>query len=126
MTALDDKLVPKVLAIVAKYGKDVVFTTVAAKEFSPTTRVGIETGKKQFTKKVTPPEYYSTRQLSDTVLVDDLRVFLPASGLEFTLAVAMMVEFDDMKFRVVRAGPVYSGTLIAVWELQLRRGDGRN
>jgi hypothetical protein len=126
MTALDDRLILKVLAIVAKYGKTVTFTTVATKEFSPTTRVGIEAGKVQYPKKVTPPANYSTRQLSDTVLADDLQIYLPASGLEFTPVVAMMVEFDDMKFRVVRAGPIYTGTSVALWDLQLRRGDGRN
>jgi len=121
-TALDAKLVPRALAIVTKYGLDAEFEVMLVSQYSAESGGTVETGPVTHTKKVSPPSPFEQRFIDGVAIrQDDLEVYLPGSGLEFTPAVDMTVRIEKVAYRVVAAGPVYSGEQVAVFRLQLRR-----
>lgn len=122
MTTLDDRLIPRVLEIVKRYGKTVTFTVPGAQAYDPATGKNTITGATTYTKQVTPPQGYSPT-LVDKDLADkgDLQVFLPAMGLEFTPNTVMKVTVDGQIYTIVTVGPIYTGERIALYELQLRK-----
>lgn len=120
-TALDDRLVPRALDTIDRYGKKVVFTVIGTATYDPATGAVTESGKKTYTKKVSPPGAYLDRYVDgDLIRRGDLRCIIAASGLEFTPVNGLQVDFDSKVFRVMSVKPIYSGEQVAVYELQLR------
>jgi hypothetical protein len=121
-TSLDTTLVPRALELVTEYGQDAVFEVPATKTYDATTGLTAETSPTDHTKKVTPPEPYDKRWIDgDLIQVDDVRVYLPASGLTFTPTRGYKVTLASSDvFRIIRVVPIYTGESIALYEIGLR------
>lgn len=121
-TALDNKLVPKTLAIINKVGRNMDFTLPLASSYDPATGAGIESIWTTYTVKVSPPIDYEQRYVDgDSVQRGDARIFMAASGLPLTPVRDMLVEFDGVTFKAISILPIYSGEQIAAYEVQLRK-----
>jgi hypothetical protein len=119
---LDDRLVPKVLEIVQKYGKIVGFVVPTSQTYDPATGTNTVTTPVTYNKKVTPPQNYSSRLIDgQNILAGDCQIFLPASGLTFAPVAGMKVTIASQTWAIVNAGPIYTGESIALYELQLRK-----
>ncbi len=87
---------------------------------SPTTTTG--------TFKISPPERFNTGRVDgSTILATDLMSLVSAKDLDddgFDMTPAddatITVEFGGVTYAVVGVGSVYSGDLVAAYELQLR------
>jgi len=121
-TALDAELVPLALALVTEFGLNAEFEVMLVSQYDAESGGTIETGPVTRTKKVSPPSPFEQRFIDGVAIrQDDLEVYLPGSGLEFTPAVDMTVRIGRVAYRVVTVGPIHSGELVAVYRLQLRR-----
>lgn len=123
MTALDDKLIPKTYTLVETYGVDAVFYVelVEPEDYDPTTGHTTEDTDAGVTRKVTPPEPYEERMVDgDIVQHDDMRIYLPSSELSFTPENGMKVVIASLPWKAVAIDPIYSGTSICLYEIQLR------
>ena len=121
-TSLDKTLVPVVLAIINKVGRDMDFTFPRASSYNPVDGVGSEAIRKTLTVKASPPIDFEQRYIDgDSVRRGDVRIFLAASGLAFTPERDMLVKFDNEEFKTVAVLPLHSGEQIAAFELQMRR-----
>lgn len=73
-------------------------------------------------RKSSPPMAYAKKYIDgQSVHEGDMMTMVAASGLTFDPATGMQVLFDGTKWNIVRVSPIYSGDLIAVYELQLRQ-----
>lgn len=121
MTVLDDRLVPKTKEILDRLGKSM---DLAVKDEGTYNANGSVTGQTESTQTVTasPPIEYTSRLIDgDVIKLGDVQVFVAALGLTLTPAEKMKVTFDGEDWRAVTVKKIYSGDLIALWELQLRR-----
>lgn len=122
MTVLDDKLVPKTLEIIKKFGKKLTFTTLSTQAYDPDTGDVTEGGSQTFEQLCSPPAAYERRFVDgETVKDGDMRTLVPASGLPFTIKNGLKVEFDGTTWAIVSFSPLYSGDLRAAYRLQLRQ-----
>ena len=122
-TVLDDKLPAKALEIINKYGK-LVTITVTANTVSVTLGKVTKSSETTYSRKVSPPAPYSSRQIDGTMIqAHDLQCYVAASGLGFTpsLSDEMTVTFDSVVWSVKGFNPLYSGELVAAYKFQLRR-----
>ena len=121
-TALDTKLVPKVLTLLNKVGTDYTFQVPATLVYDPTTQETTKGSPSDVTIKGSPPLNFRS-QMVDGSLVrrDDMQVFIAASGLTFTPVEGMRVANGSLQFNTVSANPIRSGDDVCAWELQLRR-----
>jgi len=122
VTELDTELIPEILEILEEFGKDAVFQVPATKTYDPTTGDVTEGSVTSHTKKITPPAPYKQGYVKDDLIqVGDVQVYLAASGLTFTPTNGYAVVFDSMTWRIEYANPIYTGELVALWELLLRK-----
>lgn len=120
-TRLDIRLIPKVKLLIEKYGKTVTIQR-ATYTYDPSTLTNTPTPLTDVEIKVTPPENYSSTEVDgDLIQADDLRVWLPSKDLDWTPAPNMHVVMDGKTFRIVQVETIYTGELIALYGLQLRR-----
>ncbi|MBX3380112.1 MAG: hypothetical protein KF805_08445 [Phycisphaeraceae bacterium] len=123
-TALDTKIAAKLPPIVAKYGKDVSITRNPTSVAQPGLGTVTAGAPSTATYKVTPPQGVSTRLIDgENILVGDHEVYLPNQSLAWTPRVedSLVVTIDGVPWKCVAIEPVYSGELIAVWRLVLRK-----
>lgn len=115
-TVLDTKILPKVLAILEKYGRTV---TVVIKARTKDWSTGIvSTTTATHTVKCSPPEPFNQRYVDgDLIRVGDMETLFAAQDLPFTPALNMRI---DDKWTAIRVDPIYSGDLVAAWKVQLR------
>lgn len=120
MTQLDDALVPGVLSLLARLGKTAVIHDAPA---TPDVATGRTSGTPDsWTVKVSPPSSVTSEYVrGDVVRVGDVKMLLAASGLAFTPVIGQCVVFDSTNYRIVEAGPIYSGEQICAWRLFARR-----
>tara|TARA_R100000152_G_C6759123_1_gene183034 strand:- start:595 stop:963 length:369 start_codon:yes stop_codon:yes gene_type:complete len=122
MTAIDTKLLAEVYTIAETYGKSVVFTVPGSSTYAPSTGKVTEGSVVTHTVNVTPPEQYDRRYVDgELVQARDVQVILPAKNLAFTPDLGMKVTFDSEAFDIVSLNPLYSGTSICAYEVQLRQ-----
>ncbi len=121
MTVLDDKLVPKTLAIIDKFGRNATFTELTTNTPDPTTGTVTQV-EVEHVRKITPPSEYNDRYMSlDHIDIGDAKVLVAASAIPFTPIKAMKVVIDSNTWKIVRVSPISSGASIAAYELQLRK-----
>jgi len=119
MTDLDDKMLPKALALIAKFGKSVTWTAYA-ESFNPATSVNTRTPTAR-TATIKPPQAFRQGYVDgDLVRVGDLKTGIAASGLSFTPKTGDTVLLDTVTYEVMAVWPIYSGTSVAVYDAQLR------
>ena len=122
MTALDDKLVPKALTMITNFGKNATFKVIAGADYDPLTGEVSQDGTSNIVRKIIPPMTYERKFIDGEIVQDgDLMTGIAASGLTFTPTDGMTVSFDNTSWKIVNVQPVYSGELIALYELQLRQ-----
>jgi len=121
-TALDDKLVPKTLDIINKVGRNMDFTLPLASSYDPVTGTGSESIVTKYTVKASPPIDFEQRYIDgDSVRRGDVRIILAAKGLPFTPVPDMKITFDGINFSTIAVLPIYSGELVAAYDLQARK-----
>lgn len=119
MTDLDTELIPAADEIVAEYGKSVTFT-VKTRAYNPGLGATEET-ETNYTDIVTPPDAYDSQYIDgDVIREGDVKILIPAQNIAFTPDAGVEVTIDGTVWTVVRVKPIYSGTSIAVYEMQLR------
>lgn len=123
MTKLDDKLVPVALKLINKFGKDMSYTVITTEgSYDPATREITGAGDTTYDNvKSAPPEEYTIRFINgDSIKQGDLKTMIAGKDALFTPTNNMYVEFDGLKFAAIVVAPLYSGDLIAAWEIRLR------
>ncbi len=127
MTQLDIKIIPKVFKLIQKHGKTVEFVeTTGGGAYDPATRKTTNRNKKKHNVKVTPPDKYKEDEIDgDVIRRGDSRILVPSQGLLFEInedtIQFLRINYDTLGWEVKSYIPYYSGELIAVYELQLRR-----
>lgn len=121
MTVLDTKLLPVVFNIIEKYGKTVSFGVQTGGVYDEGTRTYSGGTTTPTSKKVSPPDRFADELINgDTIQAKDLYVILPAQGLTFTPQVGWTVTVDSVVYMTIRVDPIYSGELVAAYQIQLR------
>ena len=127
MTQLDDKLVPKTLELINKFGKNLTFVEViSGGVYDPATGGESDPVTVNHIRKAIPPSDFRQRFADDEIHVGILQTGVAASGLPFSLVLGMKVLFDDGEFNVIRFNPVYSGNDKALFMILLRGIDDEN
>jgi hypothetical protein len=123
LTALDAKLLPKTLALVAKYGKQMSFAVPASGyTFDSSTGVGTPGAITTYVETCTPPDKYKDSFVNgDTIQEGDVWIILPAMNLAFTPMKTQQVTFDGNTWVIVQLDPLYSGDSVCAYELRLRK-----
>jgi len=127
VTALDAKLVPKALAIIAKVGRSATVTVRSGATYDAAT--GKYTGgtSTPYTVTMTPRLAYEQRYVgspssgNDVIKAEDCYVLLAGSGLAFTPNRGQILTILGTTYRVIDVKPYETGDQIAAFELQLRR-----
>ncbi len=121
MTDLDDRLIPKVLALVNRLGRVATFYEVT-KTGDPKTGEVTTSTPILHKRKVTPRAEYDLAFVNnDTIKAGDMSVILPASGLRFTPVEAMKVVIGDDTWKIVSIRPLDPGEKTAAYKLQMRK-----
>ena len=122
ITIIDKKVLPKVVNILQKYGKQIDYYVYDAYDFDETTGTGTP-GAETVTRKYSIPPYEVEMKYvdRDLVQVGDMLTGVAGLGLEFTPENGIEVRFDSQIWRVVRYQPIYSGQKIALFLFQLRK-----
>lgn len=121
MTRIDDRLRPRVAALVAKYGRQVTYVSKTP-GYTPDTSTGAPTATNSKTVFVTPPDKYSL-YLTDDVYIKkgDCRVFLPDYNLGFVPNEGDQIQgMDGRNWTVLNPKQHSTGEQAGLWELHLR------
>jgi len=109
--------------VLATYGKNASFIVPsnAQSSYDPTT--GIATPSvTTYTVKIAPPELYDAQYANgDTIRIGDAKTIIAASGLPFTPVLGIGLTIDATNWTIVDVQALYSGELIAAYELRIRR-----
>lgn len=117
MNALD-VIVPKIAALLAKVGRSIDYLSTPLSSYDVASGK-VLTGDHTATPVVsTPPLQFSKRYDGDTIKRDDLAVFIQPT---LTPAVGNRLRIDSQTYNIVNVMPLYTGTLIAAFKLQLRK-----
>lgn len=101
-TALDDRLIPKVLTIIERLGTEVTINDTYA-------------------VKSTPPYPYSRAFVNgDTIRAEDVLVYLAAQDIPVMPDRGQRVTFDGTNWTVVEVRKILSGQYVVLYALQLR------
>lgn len=121
-TALDKKIVPKVLALINRIGISATFSVGTATMDESTGEGDPDGAGTPTTVKSTPPLNYD-RKLVDGVSIKngDAQVFIAGSGLSFTPSNGMKVNISSIEWTVKSVGRISAGDDVAAYELQLRQ-----
>jgi hypothetical protein len=121
MTELDDTMVPLALSLIDELGKDMTWTPPSG-TYTPGAGGLSGVSPSPFSRKASPPSPYE-KSWATGALIQAGRsiVFLADSGLTPKPAPGWVVEIDSDTWKVTRADAIYSGELVAVWEVELAR-----
>lgn len=121
-TALDLKILPKVLALLVKVGITSTFRDfAAASDYDPTTGAVTFTAT-TYTETVAPPQGYNSRFVDgDVIKSEDMFTFVAGSGLTFVPAPGWEIDLSSETWTVVAVQQLRSGDDVAAYKMQLRR-----
>ena len=121
-TDLDDKLVPKALALLNKFGRCGVFHAPTSYNYDPDTGRNQKVSVIQYERKVAPIMGFDQKYIDgDVILASDGRTFVADSGLGFTPEPGHRLSVDSETWRIIAVKPLRSGVQVAAWELHLRK-----
>lgn len=121
-TALDLRLVPKVLSIIDRYGTTVTFKEPVGQVNDPKTGTVTVASVTSHSAKVTPPAPYDVRMVDgDLIRRDDCKVILAAQGLAWVPTLTWSVQIGSETWTIVAVSPLRTGDDVAAYEIQLRR-----
>lgn len=137
MTALDDRIRPRVVALISKYGLNATFEVLASAVPDATTGTVTETAAtgSPFTAKISPPEPVTWQFLEhesshagrgagaggDVVRTGDVSCLVAAKDLAFTplsatgSMLARTMTIDGIAYTIVKIEPIWSGEEVAAW-----------
>ena len=116
-TVLDTKVLPKALAAIAKYGRDVA---VQGKPTGYSTTTGATTpGASLGTVKAVVGTYERDLQPGEVVQQEDVQLIIAGSGLAFTPEVGQLYTVEGRKLVALQVIPYSSGEQIAAWEVRV-------
>lgn len=119
MTALDDRLVPRVKALIERFGKLLTFT-IEETSFDAAAGATVVNDRRLESVRCSPPAQFMIEAAGGTAkLSESLETYLPAQGLSFEPKVGMVVSFDGRDRKVLGVGKVYTGEAIAVFRLEV-------
>jgi len=122
MTELDDRLVPKALELLEKFGFDATLTVESAGTFNHATNK--VTGKSVSTqvRKISPPFPVEDKFIDGDVLKSgDQETYIANSGLTIVPVNGMKFIIDGEEWKSIQTDPLRSGQLIAAWRIRIRR-----
>jgi|GEM_PF-1549567 len=117
-TPLDGPLPALALQLIRQFGEPATLTYVTRGSYDPATGTATKTSSAVEVSALV--EHYRTHELGGTIQAGDLKVIVPAKDLT-------KPETDDRftigsrTYQVVNVKPVYSGELVAIYQLQVRR-----
>lgn len=119
-TALDDELIPEVFALLQEFGKDAVL----ASEVKAFTAAGVKstTSSASGTFKITPPDPDTLKYVGGTGVQEaSVGCFVASQGLTVPIKNDMTVTYDGLTHTVVAFSKIYTGELVALYALALKR-----
>lgn len=121
MTALDDKIVPKVNAVLTKVGISGTITESAG-TFTPSTGAVSGGGTVHSGVTFSPPAPYRKVLVGDQYLAGDAVSYVKGpTALGFTPKIGWRAAVGGVDYLIVGVSDLRSGDSIAAFELQLRR-----
>lgn len=122
MTALDTKLIPKVLAILERLGKSIVVHVVTvAGTYNSTTRLVSAGTVVATTVKAVPPTKFKSHLIDGTnVRITDMETAIAASGLTWTPTIGWKVVIDGFSYTIHNVETYYTGELPCLYWMHLR------
>ena len=122
MTELDDCIRPVALSLLQEFGKPVTFTVTSGGTYDRSTGGVTGSSTEDFTWEISPPQPFNERLVDgDLVQRGDLQTFIADKDIPFTVDTGIKIDIDGEKWEIVSFMKLYSGVLIAAYELQLRR-----
>lgn len=121
-TPLDISLVPVVISLLAEHGVDAVFHTMAGGTYSPTTRLLSGGTPGTTTTKAVPLYEVDLRWIPESMVEEgDAETMIAGQNIGFTPKRGQTVEINGETWKVLKAEPMRTGTLIAAWRFHLRQ-----
>jgi hypothetical protein len=116
-TALDSRLVPRVLAIIDRVGTNATFKVInSGPTYSHSSRQ-VTQGTTDVVRKVSPPMARKFYGESDVTRMEETVIYVAASGLSFTPIRGQQVEVASTKYRIENVVELRSGDDVAAYEL---------
>ena len=126
MTILDDNLVPAVTNMIARLGRSATFT-VTVDVYDPATGVNTPTptGHVILVSPIVSRNEmfwnYTEREATSITQLGESRIFAAGENIPFTPVKGMKVTIDTIPWMIERIIPHASGTLIAAYEMWLKK-----
>lgn len=122
MTAIDDRLIPKVEALIARLGKSIVINCVTNE--GTVSNDGSVKGRTEtpVTVKVIPPYPVDDKYVNgDTTRMGDLQTYVPAVSFGYEPVAGWTAVIDNKTWTIVSVEPIYTGDAIALYGLVMRK-----
>lgn len=126
VTPLDEKLVPKALALIEKFGTNATFHIPAndPPTFDADTNTTAEGAITDHVRKISPPDPYTKEWIDGKLIVlGDARCYVAASGIPFTPNEGQKLTYGGDKWQIIKSDPLVSGDLTAAYELRIRKSN---
>ncbi len=123
--SLDNNLTQVAINLINKFGKDVVYTN---RVYNEPTDTEIAEGDLSATSSdtdhsivISPPEPFDVAMINgNTVRTGDTNCFIQGQDVSFSPNISDSLAIDGKVYTVVDFAPLYSGNLIAAYNLHLR------
>lgn len=121
-TALDTRMLAKVVTIIERYGKTVIFSVYPDAAYDATTGVNTQGTASQYAKKVIPPYPVEDKYIDgDLIRAGDMLTGVAAQDIEFTPEPGVEVSIDSKTWKVIKSNPIYCNEKVVLYILQLRK-----
>lgn len=122
MTELDLEIPGLATELINEYGKNIAYTRIDSGDYDPaTSSAGAGNGEPVNIKGILEP-YKGQMFEGELVETDDLKLTCAGEAFALVPTSGDKVEFDGKTYNIVNVKPTYSGELVALYELQIRRG----
>ncbi len=119
---LDAELRQAALDLVEELGTTGTLIGSTSYAYNTATGTGAEVTPQTTVIPISPPVGFDIELVDgDLIRIEDLLVYVPASGLTLIPAIGMKLTITGgSEYRIIAVSPIYSGILIALYRLQLR------
>ena len=119
--ALDSTFRPLAVDLARQFGKTVTLVRVTGSTFDPSTGQTTETTD-ETTFAAVPPQAFSFDRIDGSLVQSsDTLLGLPALSVPAAPTLEDKVKLDGHTWSIVQVQPTYSGELVALYQVQLRR-----
>lgn len=121
MTVLDAKLRDAAKATLDKYGTSVTWHSIAKSGYTPASGSAASSDTAH-SVKISPPSPVTGLTVGNDAIEDgEANTNIAAKDLAFTPAIGDEVEIDGERWVAQQVSPVYSGDLVAIYKVRLRK-----